>query len=77
MYKKAWCTCKVVVLLIKPIVFLTFSLPSASLDLKVHILTGKRGSRRHSSSSFRANLVVAKTRYQMLKVLSFCGRKSA
>ena len=35
MYKKAWCTCKVVVLLIKPIVFLTFSLPSASLDLKV------------------------------------------
>ena len=34
MYKKAWCTCKVVVLLIKPIVFLTFSLPSASLDLK-------------------------------------------
>ena len=35
MYKKEWCTCKVVVLLIKPIVFLTFSLPSASLDLKV------------------------------------------
>ena len=35
MYKKAWCTCKVVVLLIKPIVFLTFSLPSASLDVKV------------------------------------------
>ena len=34
MYKKAWCTCKVVVLLIKPIVFLTFSLQSAS-DLKV------------------------------------------
>ena len=41
MYKKAWCTCKVVVLLIKPIAvfFLTFSLPSASLDLKVPILT--------------------------------------
>ena len=35
MYKKAWCACKVVVLLIKPIDFLTFSLPSASLDLKV------------------------------------------
>ena len=35
MYKKAWCTCKDVVLLKKPIVFLTFSLPSASLDLKV------------------------------------------
>ena len=30
-----WCTCEVVVLLIKPIVFLTFSLSSASLDLKV------------------------------------------
>ena len=28
-------TCKVVVLLFKPIVLLTFSLPSASLDLKV------------------------------------------
>ena len=28
MYKKAWCTCKVVVLLNKPITFLTFSLPS-------------------------------------------------
>ena len=37
MYKKAWCTYKVVVLLIKPIVFLTFLLPSASLDLKVRI----------------------------------------
>ena len=39
MYKKAWCTCKVVVLLIKPIVFfLTFSLRSASLDLKVPVI---------------------------------------
>ena len=35
MYKKAWCTRKVVFLLIKAIDFLTFSLPSASLDLKV------------------------------------------
>ena len=35
MYKKEWCACKVVVLLIKPIVVLTFPLPSASLDLKV------------------------------------------
>ena len=35
MYKKAWCTCKVVVLLIKPIAFLPFSLPSASLLLKL------------------------------------------
>ena len=34
MYKKA-CTCKVVVLLIKTILFLTFWLPSALLKLKV------------------------------------------
>ena len=33
--QKVWCTCEVVVLLIKPIVFLTFLLSSASLDLKV------------------------------------------
>ena len=51
MYKKAWCTCKVVVLLIKPIVFFTFSLPSASLDLKVPILAGKRDSLVHSTAS--------------------------
>ena len=37
MYKKACCTYEVVVLLIKPIVFLTFSLPSALLDLQVSI----------------------------------------
>ena len=35
MYKKRGCACKAVVLLIKPIVFLTFSSPFASLDLKV------------------------------------------
>ena len=63
MYKKAWCTCKVVVLLIKPIVFLTFSLPSASVDLKVPILAGKRGSSRHSATSFSENVVVAGTSY--------------
>ena len=33
MYKNAWWTCKGVVLLIKPMVYLTFSLPFASLDL--------------------------------------------
>ena len=38
---------------------------------------GKRGSRRHSITSFHANVVVAKTRYQMLEVLSFCYRESA
>ena len=35
MYKKAWCTCKLVVLLNKPIAFLTFSLPSPSSLLKL------------------------------------------
>ena len=35
MYKKAWWTCKVVVLLIKPIAFLMFSLPSPSSLLKL------------------------------------------
>ena len=35
MYKKAGCTCRVVVLLIKPIVFLTFPLPSSSWFHKV------------------------------------------
>ena len=34
MYKKVWCTCEVVVWLIQPIVFLTFSLSSALLDLQ-------------------------------------------
>ena len=35
MYKKARCTCRVVVLLIQPIAFLTFSLSSSSWHLKV------------------------------------------
>ena len=35
--QKVWCTCEVVVLLIKPIFSLTFSFLSASLDLKVPI----------------------------------------
>ena len=68
MYKKAWCTCKVVVLLIKPIVFLTFSLPSASLDLKVPILARNRDSRRHSTTSFRENILVTE---QVVKCYKF------
>ena len=39
MYKKAWCTCKIVVLLIKPIAFVAFPLPSPSSDLKVPYIT--------------------------------------
>ena len=38
MYKKVWCACKLVVLLHKPIAFLTFSLPSPSSLLKLPIL---------------------------------------
>ena len=48
MYKKVRCTCEVVVLLIKPNVFLTFSLSSESLDLKVPIVEiRKLCCRRH------------------------------
>ena len=79
MYKKPWCTCKVVVLLIKPTVFFFFffffSLPSASLDLKVPILAAKRDSRCHPTTSFRENVELAATRYQMLEVLSFCDQE--
>ena len=39
--KKAWCTCKVVVLLIKPVAFLPFSLPFASSLLKLPISDGR------------------------------------
>ena len=56
-------------MLIKPIVFLTFSLSSASLDLKVPILAGKRDSRPHFSTSFSENVVMAGTSYQ--KLLNF------
>ena len=55
MYKKSGYTCKVVVFLMKLIVFLTFSLPSVSLDLKVPIREKQRRRRvrkRHSKSEF-------------------------
>ena len=35
MYKKGWCTCKIVVLLINPIAFVAFQLPSPSSNFKV------------------------------------------
>ena len=49
----------------------------ASLDLKVPILAGKRGSRRHSTTSFSKNVVVAGTSYEMLEVLAFCNWERA
>ena len=48
-----------------------FSVLSSACAWTSVILAGKRGSRRHSSTSFRANVVVARTRYQKLEVLSF------
>ena len=42
MYKKVWCTCKVVVLLIKSIVFFYVLVAVASLDLKVSGAIGKK-----------------------------------
>ena len=36
------------------------------------ILAGKRESRRHSTTSFSENVVMAKTSYQTLEVLSLC-----
>ena len=49
-----------------------FSILSSALSKTSVILAGKRGSRRHSTTSFSENVVVAGTSYQMLGVLSFC-----
>ena len=38
-------------------------------------LAGKRGSRRHSTTSFSESVVLAGTSYQMLEVLAFCNRE--
>ena len=38
--------------------FFTFSLPSASLDLEVPILAGKRDRRRHTTTVLDENVVV-------------------
>ena len=40
-------------------------------------LAGKLGSRRHSTTSFSENVIMAETSYQMLKVLSFCDQERA
>ena len=41
------------------------------------MLAGKFGSRRHSTTSFSENVVVAKTSYQMLGISSFSDRERA
>ena len=40
-------------------------------------MAGKRGSRRHSTTSFSENVVVAGTSYEMLEVLAFCNWERA
>ena len=63
--KKAWCTCKVVVLLIKPIAFLPFSLPSASSLLKLPIrelkhLRRRQGQRQKNNWFYEQNICSAR-----------------
>ena len=55
MYKKAWCTCKLVVLLNKPIAVLTFSLPSPSLLLKLPINNSCPGGAREAGRGVGAS----------------------
>ena len=52
MYKKSRCTCRVVVLLIQPIAFLTFSLSSPSWHLKVPSFMQLRYLRPSSTSPY-------------------------
>ena len=40
-------------------------------------MAGKRGSRRHSTTSFNKSVVAAGTSYQMLEVLAFWNRERA
>ena len=41
------------------------------------ILAGKRGSRRHSTTSLSENVEVAETSSRGIEVLSFCDRERA
>ena len=55
--------------------YVIFSVLSGTRAWTSVILAGKRGSRRHSTTSFSENVEVAETSYQMLEVLSFCDRE--
>ena len=44
------------------------SIPNSALARTNVILAGKRGSRRHSTTSCSTNIVVAETSYQILEV---------
>ena len=54
-----------------------FSILSSARARTNVILEGKCGSRRYSTTSFKENVVVAKTSYQMLGILSFSDRERA
>ena len=72
--KKAWCTCKVVVLLIKPIPFLPFSLPSASSLLKLPIVIDrklhKKSLKNEVTFKFCLSFVVTTVTWLKVPVLS-------
>ena len=72
---KAWCTCIIVVLVIKPIALLTFSLPSLSSNLKVPniILSPPLGNTELSASL----LTFARLLCQGLPSKLVCGRTSS
>ena len=57
--------------------FLEWSILSSARARTHVILAGKSDSRRHSSTSFSVDVVVAKTSYQMLGILSFSDREKA
>ena len=54
-----------------------FSILTSARGLTIVILAGKCGSYRNSTTRFSENVVVAKTSYQMLEILSFCDGESA
>ena len=43
--------------------------------MNLRYFAGKRDSRRHSTTSFSENVVVAEASYEMLDVSSFCHRE--
>ena len=57
--------------------FLEWSILSSARARTNVILAGKSDSRRHSTTSFSENVLVAKTSCQMLGILSFSGREKA
>ena len=58
MYKKAWCTCKIVVLVIKPIAFVVFPLLPSTSHLKVTVsVTGDGSQRRFLAQHSVATLI--------------------